>query len=514
MNSNKNQEQQDDSQISNDSPETGEIENPKLEEKDHSSESVDENEREGGRSLGEQQAAENDNDRIIGYRRKSFILSSYLIGLISLDIALFGFCFWCFWIAIRLDKNIYSLIGVHYSWVWILAIVFAIIFLSDMVLVLALKHKNKIGSLKNLRCKKFFIPLVCSTTACGLIGLICGGCYFIYLNNEATYIQNDVAIHAPISQPLNILGAAYNQCYEPANSTGYSYYIDDYEYSINGVGDLGSTQISVGEFGCLLNALNIDKTNSGTSVLTTMLQSVKNSSDMMNSVKIGPYHLFLSIVYTNGELVGTTFAISGTHISGYKFDTSDFPAMNTINSSANFMNSVGPALSAVSDVFTPNADSSELDGDESSDSSNSASNSEGNTNSSNQSSNSSDAASDIASAWMCGEDGGSNNISSNSQTTGGNPTSITVYGTTEWGSILNCVAGGTAMPSSVQKSLKAFISRDVSALNGGSPIKNPISNSTNWTLGDGSSIYLTYGGPNNGDGGWSATFSTTNPNNN
>lgn len=44
MNQNENQEQQDDSQISNDSPETGEIENPKLEEKDHSSESVDENE--------------------------------------------------------------------------------------------------------------------------------------------------------------------------------------------------------------------------------------------------------------------------------------------------------------------------------------------------------------------------------------------------------------------------------------------------------------------------------------
>ena len=44
MNQNENQEQQDDSQISNDSPEIGEIENPKLEEKDHSSECVDENE--------------------------------------------------------------------------------------------------------------------------------------------------------------------------------------------------------------------------------------------------------------------------------------------------------------------------------------------------------------------------------------------------------------------------------------------------------------------------------------
>ena len=43
MNQNENQEQHDDSQISNDSPETGEFENPKLEEKDHSSESVDEN---------------------------------------------------------------------------------------------------------------------------------------------------------------------------------------------------------------------------------------------------------------------------------------------------------------------------------------------------------------------------------------------------------------------------------------------------------------------------------------
>lgn len=44
MNQNENQEQQDDSQISNDSPETGESENSKLEEKDYSSESVDENE--------------------------------------------------------------------------------------------------------------------------------------------------------------------------------------------------------------------------------------------------------------------------------------------------------------------------------------------------------------------------------------------------------------------------------------------------------------------------------------
>lgn len=43
MNQNENQEQQDDSQISNDSSETGESENPKLEEKDYSSESVDEN---------------------------------------------------------------------------------------------------------------------------------------------------------------------------------------------------------------------------------------------------------------------------------------------------------------------------------------------------------------------------------------------------------------------------------------------------------------------------------------
>ena len=49
MNQNENQEQQDDSQISNDSPEIGEIENPKLEEKDHSSECVDENE--GGGDL-------------------------------------------------------------------------------------------------------------------------------------------------------------------------------------------------------------------------------------------------------------------------------------------------------------------------------------------------------------------------------------------------------------------------------------------------------------------------------
>ena len=381
-------------------------------------------------------------------------------------------------------------------------------------MVLVLKRKKKIGSLKKLPLKKYFIPLVSSATACGLIGLICGGWYFIYHKNEVAYLSNDTAIRIPISEPRTILGAAYSQCYQSVNSSGYDYHIDSYEYSIQGVGGPDSAQISIGEFGCLLNALNIDKTTSGASVLTTMLQSAKNSTDNNSDVTIiGPYYLYLAITYTNGELIGTEFAVEGHAMNGYKFDTSSFPAISTINTSANFINSVGPALSAVSDVFTPSISPSESDSN-GSDSSDSSSNSESNTNPSNQPSTSSDAASAIASDSMCSQEGGKNNMSSNSQATGGNPTSITVYGTTGWGPILSCVAGGTSMPSSVENSLKAFISRDVSALNGGEPIKNPISDSTNWTLGDGSSIYLTYGGPNNGNGGWSATFSTTNPNNN
>ena len=435
-------------------------------------------------------------------RRKGLIIFSYVIGLVSLSLALLGICFAIFWLVAH--ARYHAIQFRSYLWVWICTIAFGALFLIDVILVLCLKGKKHVGSLKRLLAKRFLIPLIVSAVICSLMGIICGASYYHYLSSEWNYMNADSSVSTMLSRPTTILGAAYNQCYPTEEVKENNYQIDTYQTFISGSGvpteesDAGAMNAII-EFGCLLNALNINNSKSGNSLFETLL---KNSNSQDGAAKtVYPYRVFLSTYSSNGQLstVGM-FSVVDIQMSGYRYNTAVLPKISTINTSATFNSSIDPVMTTLENTLGE-GDTSELDNEDSG--SSTSSNSNGGSELSTGPTSNSLAATAISDAESCYASGDQNSLFP-----GDNPnTSFYVGGTNLWGSLMSCVAETTGMPTSVETQLNNFISSDVAALEGGPSLSGKVSESTNWTLGDGSVIYLDFGGPQNSTGGWSAHFS-------
>lgn len=512
--------------------------------------------------------------------RLKLILPLYLVGLISLSIAALGFCFAPF--TEYVHANYKFVPTSNFLWVWICAIIAGAIFLIDLIVVLSLKGAKRIGSLKKLFLARFSLPLAASVIACVIIGLVGGTSYYNRYKAEELarkeYGENDKTLTTPITSPSTILGQAYSQCYPPTGVTeSGSYYIDSYEASITGeVGTLtgGATsaellQTTI-ELGCVLNALNIQSPQSGTSALNYLLTNAASKttagsdgilSGQKNLIE-GPYEVSVITLLTTSlsapsPLSGIIFAIypHPMTVDGYKWNTGILPNINTINANSTFNSSSSNSISVLGQLTDElaqivynstdgNGDNfSSLTSNNASENNNSSSNSNGgkesgnksissgnvsnssnSSSSDNSSSNSSinsdnnestnsgsNAITDINDAEICSKLKGSDQQTSVYNGPNDNTPTFWVSGTNIWNQMMTCIVQQSQMPSTIEEKLKSSISADISALKKGSKIKYN-SWTLGWALNDGSFIYLSFSAPENfNNGGWSIYFSNESP---
>lgn len=460
--------------------------------------------------------------------RLKLILPLYLIGLISLSIAALGFCFAPF--TEYVHDNYKFVPTSNFLWVWICAIISGAVFLVDLVVVLSLKGAKRIGSLKKLFLARFSLPLAASVIVCIIVGLVGGINYRNYYKAEEIYITNDTKITTPIASPTNIIGEAYNQCYPTGdNYVSGNYQTDAYETSIQNLNTAGSSSLSntanvLTEFGCVLDALNINK-QSGQSTMATLINNALNSQSNDANTHIGPYYIYIFFYYSsnNANETDAWFNIANNNMKGYKYNTSVLPAMSTINSSASFVNFHSEAVDILTDVLNSGSvptslsntsqqeNSSTLNGSSSTPSS--ASENLGNSVNSNSNYN---ATNDMNNAAMCSEDEDEaeipnnatlpNNVMQANPGPGGNVQSIVVNGTGPWGKMMACLASTLQMPINVENKLKEYIDKGTSAPSDQSFDKEERTYLTSWPLTYGT-ILLTYDGPvDNTTGGWAAEF--------
>ena len=234
--------------------------------------------------------------------------------------------------------------------------------------MLSLKGAKRIGSLKKLFLARFSVPLAASVIVCIIIGLVGGTSYYNrYKAEELTrkeYGEND------ITSPSTILGQAYNQCYPPTGVTeSGSYYIDSYEASITGeagtlTGGATSAELlqTTIELGCVLNALNIQSPQSGTSALNYLLTNAASKATAGNdgilsgqkNLVEGPYEVSVITLLTTSlsapsPLSGIIFTIypHPMTIDGYKWNTGIHPNINTINANSTFDSSSSNSISVL-----------------------------------------------------------------------------------------------------------------------------------------------------------------------
>ena len=525
-------------------------------------------------------AGEENKAKAIKKSRLKLILPLYLIGLISLSIAALGFCFAPF--TEYVHANYKFVPTSNFLWVWICATIAGAIFLVDLIVVLSLKGAKRIGSLKKLFLARFSLPLAASVIACVIVGLVGGTSYYNRYKAEELarkeYGENDKTLTTPITSPSTILGQAYNQCYPPTGVTeSGSYYIDNYEASITGeagtlTGGATSAELlqTTIELGCVLNALNIQSPQSGTSALNYLLTNAASKatagsdgilSGQKNLIE-GPYEVSVITLLTTSlsapsPLSGIIFTIyhHPMNIDGYKWNTEIFPNINTINATSTFDSSVSTSASVLGQLTDELAQIiyNSTDGDEDDFSSLTSNNSGENNNSSSNSNNegeqgiqgtysnvtssssnssstndsssnsltnsgndegtntSNDAITDINDAEICSQLKSSDQQTSIYNGPNGNTPTFWVSGTNLWNQMMTCVVQQSQMPSTIEEKLKSSISADISSLKKGSKVKD-----TSWTLGwalnDGSFIYLSFSAPEDfNNGGWSIYFSNESP---
>ena len=522
-------------------------------------------------------AGEENSAKTVKRSRLKLILPLYLIGLISLSIAALGFCFAPF--TEYVHANYKFVPTSNFLWIWICAIIAGAIFLIDLIVVLSLKGVKRIGSLKKLFLARFSLPLAASVIACVIIGLVGGTSYYNRYKAEELarkeYGENDKTLTTPITSPSTILGQAYNQCYPPTGVTeSGSYYIDSYEASITGeagtlTGGATSAELlqTTIELGCVLNALNIQSPQSGTSTLNYLLTNAASKatagsdgilSGQKNLIE-GPYEVSVITLLTTSlsapsPLSGIIFTIypHPMTIDGYKWNTEILPNINTIkanstfdSSSSNSISVLGQLTDELDQIIYNSTDGDEDDfssltsnksGENNNSSSNSnsgeesgnksiasdnVSNSSNSSSSDNSSSNSStnsggNAYTDMNNAAMCSEDEDEaeipnnatlpNNVMQANPGPGGNVQSIVVNGTGPWGKMMACLASTLQMPINVENKLKEYIDKGTSAPSDQSFDKEERTYLTSWPLTYGT-ILLTYDGPvDNTTGGWAAEF--------
>lgn len=225
---------------------------------------------------------------------------------------------------------------------------------------------------------KIFSSLDClSVIACVIVGLVGGTSYYNRYKAEELarkeYGENDKTLTTPITSPSTILGQAYNQCYPPTGVTeSGSYDIDSYEASITGeagtlTGGATSAELlqTTIELGCVLNALNIQSPQFGTSALNYLLTNAASKatsvsdgilSGQKNLIE-GPYEVsVITLLTTNVSaplpLSGIIFSIypHPMTIDGYKWNTEVLPNINTINTNSTFDSSASTAIPVLSQL--------------------------------------------------------------------------------------------------------------------------------------------------------------------
>ena len=175
----------------------------------------------------------------------------------------------------------------------------------------------------------------------------------------------------------------------------------------------------------------------------------------------------------------------------------------------------GPSSSSSSNNTsdsTTNSTSSNTSSSANSSNTNSASSSNSTTNSTNTSNtntsgSTTDAQTDLTNAEACqGPDDNTDpslSADNNDQTYG---YGFIISGNGTWDNLMNCVVAQTSMPSSIESQMKSLIH----TINTNTDADQTILNA-HWSLSDGSTIYVNYGGPEN-MGGWYAHFSLKDPN--
>lgn len=459
-----------------------------------------------------------DRDKIWGMDRKKFILTAYIVGLVSLALSILSFGLMGLeHINLGRVYLIFHLIPTfHYDWPWICGIIFAVIFLLDCIIVSRLMHGKRIGSMKRLLHKGFLIPLISSCVVAGVIALVCDLSTISYANAANAYIASDSSETNLLMQPSNILGKAYNQCYPSAmndSSPLPSYSIDSYQSSISGAASTADTsEIGLIELGCVLSALNLEGVSSGPASLNNLIREANSNTDGALNLNSGPYGIHIGVTYTSqggSKLLSMlSFLIFNEALNGYRFDATALPSSSSINSSATFLSAlntygadydtVGVIVGNSSDIGSNSSQTSSTNGNSSNNLNSSSSNS-----SSSSSSDTTDAQQDISEAENCSNSNNSLYITPSSSKGG-----FSVAGTQDWGTFMNCVASSTSMPASIQNSVKSFISKDVTALASNGPMTYS-SQTSSWNLPDGSSIFITYAAPLNGTGGWIIDFSNS-----
>lgn len=126
--------------------------------------------------------------------------------------------------------------------------------------------------------------------------------------------------------------------------------------------------------------------------------------------------------------------------------------------------------------------------------------------SSSSSSSQTDAQTYLLDAQNCSTVNSDNTLNDSDTTDSYGSYGFTVTGDSGWAGIMTCVAKDLHMPSSIQAKIRNFINKDVD-----SQLTTDISSTVDWQLQDGSSVYATYAGPLNGNGGWIINFNDVNP---
>lgn len=462
--------------------------------------------------------------------------------LMILNMGLFLFCITLYHFTNSPTASKLIKLGLIKSFTWLktTAIIFFIIGIILLIILIFIgkKHHNHLS-------RKIIISGISTLLASSIIGCCIGIPYMNYVNRVNTFATNYFSFTTtPLAQPTNILGAAYNQCYPSQTINGIisinanqTFISNRYNNSVKLLSNTGYDFAveSLVAFGCLIHALNIQTTPTGQSTMSYLIQQNEKSNQEGSSITINNIVIGFTAMTINGVLGSVFYSIVAANpknIININKINSELPSMSTLNKSVSyeqcFLNNESKWYIDIVNANTDDTSDSSSDSD-SSDTSTSTTNSTSsdsttnstNTSNTNTSESTTDAQTDLANAEAC--QGPSDNTDpslsadNNDQTYGygfiisgaaaidGSDLSG-IEGNGTWDNLMNCVVAKTSMPSSIESQMKSLIH----TINTNTDADQTILNA-HWSLSDGSTIYVNYGGPEN-MGGWFAHFSLQDPN--
>ena len=443
------------------------------------------------------------------------VLPFYLIGLISLSVAAFGFCFASF---TEYTYTQYKFIVTrNFQWIWICAILAAIIFLVDLITLLILKSAKRVSSLKRLLFARFSIPFVASVIICIIVGLVGGKAY--YNRIDADYKADNFYINEALQQQN---GNSDSSTDNLSASLMPSHTASDAVVAVT----LAATCTKYETKNQISNDDLAFFNNSGNGGPAILVGGPTPLDPIMNCI-IQELHMPSSVeTELKADIAQVVSVLQESQNSNPLTKLSGLPSINTSwnlqDGSAIYLSYGPPYIPLGSWSALIGVTKSILSGTSSSPSE-SSTNANGNSNSSSINSNVTNQENSYQNALMdidstttvCSNYETQNEISNNDLSfvgpAGGGPV-VDVDGTTNtWDPMMTCVAQELHMPSSVETELKAAIDQAALAIEG--KIKIPFSDLqqiyTSWNLSDGSKIYLGYSGPADPAGAWGASFGIT-----